>query len=53
METSVDFESQMFRPYLSEEAQVNPGVFGAELAFWLSRQLAQRGVTTSYPRHED
>ena len=53
METSVDFESRMFRPYLPEEAQVNPGVFGAELAFWLSRQLAQRGVTTSYPDRED
>lgn len=53
METTVDFESKMFSPYLPDEAQVNPGVYGAELAFWLSRQLAQRGVRTSYPLHED
>lgn len=53
METSVDFESKMFSPYLPDEAQVNPGVYGAELAFWLSRQLAQRGALTSYPQPED
>jgi len=53
METSVDFESDLFCPYLPDDAQVNPGVFGAELAFWLSRQLAQRGVMTSYPLYED
>jgi hypothetical protein len=53
METSVDFSSKLFSPYLPEEAQVNPGVFGAELAFWLSRQLARHGVTTSYPNSED
>lgn len=43
----------MFRPYLPDDAQVNPSVYGAELAFWLSRQLAQRGVVTSYPNYED
>jgi hypothetical protein len=53
METSVDFESRMFCPYLPDEAQINPGVYGAELAFWLSQQLAQRGVPTSYPLFED
>jgi hypothetical protein len=53
METSVDFESKMFAPYLPDEAQVNPGRYGAELAFWLSRKLAQRGTLTSYPQHED
>ena len=53
METSVDFSSKLFSPYLPEEAQVNPGVFAAELAFWLSRQLARHGVTTSYPNSED
>ncbi len=53
METSVEFDSEMFRPYLPDEAQVNPGVYGAELTFWLSRQLASRGVITSYPNYED
>lgn len=53
METSVDFESSMFAPYLPEDAQVNPGVYGAELASWLSRQLAERGMPTSYPQSED
>jgi len=53
METSVDFESKMFAPFLPDEAQVNPGVYGAELAFWLSRQLAKRGKLTSYPACED
>jgi hypothetical protein len=53
MEISVDFESKMFSPFLPDEAQVNPNVYGAELAFWLSRQLAQRGMPTSYPEYED
>lgn len=53
METSVDFESKMFIPFLPDEAQVNPDVYGAELAFWLARQLAQRGTLTSYPQYED
>jgi hypothetical protein len=53
METSVDFDSKMFSPFLRDEAQVNPGVYGAELAYWLSRQLAQRGTPTSYPQYED
>lgn len=53
METSVDFESKLFSPFLPDDAQVNPGVYGAELAYWLSRQLAQRGMLTSYPRYED
>jgi len=43
----------MFAPFLPDEAQVNPNVYGAELAFWLSRQLAQRGTLTSYPQNED
>ena len=53
METFIDFESDLFAPYLPDDAQVNPGVFGAELTFWLSRQLALRGVMTSYPAYED
>lgn len=38
---------------LPEECQVNPGVYGAELAFWLSAELARSGVATSYPTAED
>lgn len=53
METSVDFESKMFAPFLPDEAQVNPNVYGAELTFWLSRRLAQGGTVTSYPQYED
>jgi hypothetical protein len=45
--------SQTFSPFLPEQAQVNPNVYGAELAFWVSRQLAQRGTPTSYPQCED
>jgi hypothetical protein len=53
MKTNVEFGSALFTPYLPDDAQVNPGVFGAELAFWLSQQLARRGVMTSYPLAED
>jgi hypothetical protein len=47
------FRSRRFTPLLPEAAQVNPGVYGAELATWLSAELAQRGVVTSYPIAED
>lgn len=53
MDTSVEFDSPLFRPFLPEDAQVNPQVYGAELAFWLARELAARGVATSYPEYED
>lgn len=53
MESTVDFYSDMFRPFLPAESQVNPGRYGAELAYWLARQLAQRGIFTSYPQDED
>jgi hypothetical protein len=53
MHTSVEFDSDMFHPYLPDEAQVNPAVYGFELTLWFSQQLAQRGVVTSYPQSED
>jgi hypothetical protein len=53
IETKVEFTSSMFRPFLPEEAQVNPMVYGAELTFWLSQKLAAMGVVTSYPISED
>ncbi len=53
MDTCVDFESKLFSPFLSEDCQVNPHVYGAELAWWLSRELASEGVETTYPYNED
>jgi hypothetical protein len=49
----VEFRSELFMPVLPDECQVNPGVYGAELAFWLAGQLARQGVITSYPECED
>lgn len=48
-----EFHSDRFKPVLPEESQVNPEVYGAELAFWLCVELAKKGVVTSYPEHED
>lgn len=53
MDISVDFESDMFKPFLPEDSQVNPNVYGMELAFWLSKSLAMKNVITSYPEYED
>lgn len=48
------FRSSLFSPVLPDECQVNPGRFGAELAFWLARELyLKHGIATSYPDHED
>ena len=47
------FQSDRFRPYLPDDCQVNPNVLGFEPADWLSRELAGRGVVTSYPNYED
>ena len=53
MNTSVQFNSDIFKPFLSDEAQVNPECFGAELAWWLTKELATRSFETSYPNYED
>lgn len=53
MYTCVAFTSELFKPFLPESAQVNPHCYGAELAWWLCQQLAQKGVVTSYPNNED
>jgi hypothetical protein len=47
------FRSERFAPALPEACQVNPHVYGAELAFWLGPALARKGVVTSYPMSED
>jgi hypothetical protein len=49
----VHFESELFAPFLPEDCQVNPEAYGAELAMWMARKLAERGVYTSYPNFED
>jgi hypothetical protein len=47
------FTSDSLSPILPEECQVNPQVYGAELAFWLCTELAKHGIVTSYPSEED
>ena len=37
----IEFSSTKFLPYLPESCQVNPGVYGFELASWLSLALAK------------
>lgn len=53
MDLSVEFESELFVPFLPEDSQVNPQVYGAELTYWLARKLAEKGVVTTYPNNED
>ena len=53
MRTEVSFDSARFRPILPDESQVNPGCYGAELAYWLCAELVKKGVVTSYPNYED
>lgn len=48
-----EFVSGKFNPILPDECQVNPEVYGAELAYWLCGELAKRQIVTSYPQHED
>ena len=48
------FRSPRFAPVLPEECQVNPGRYGAELAFWLCTRLyEEHRIATSYPDYED
>ena len=53
MKTIATFTSDRFKPFLPDDSQVNPQCYGAELAWWLSRKLAESGVVTSYPEYED
>ena len=48
-----EFTAASLAPRLPESCQVNPEVYGAELAYWLSAELAHRGIVTSYPERED
>lgn len=49
----VELRTNKFAPFLPDDSQVNPGVYGAELAYWLAQKLTSRGIVTSYPEHED
>jgi hypothetical protein len=51
--TRFEFESDRFLPQLPESAQVNPGAYGFELAWWLAQRLQELGIETSYPLGED
>jgi hypothetical protein len=53
MDTTVVFKTELFQPFLPEDSQVNPKVYGAELAYWLAEELAGKGIYTSYPEYED
>lgn len=53
MKTSVQFTSRLFIPFLPDDSQVNTKVYGAELTYWLSRELAHKNIITSYPEYED
>lgn len=50
---SVEFRSDRFLPVLPEDRQVNNGVYGFELAWWLAQELARRGILCTYPDSED
>lgn len=50
---TVTFTSPRFKPLLPDDCQVNPGRYGAELAYWLCTELAQANIIASYPNYED
>jgi hypothetical protein len=49
----IEFTSGAFLPREPEEQQVNPGLYGKELAMWLVQALAERGVAVGEPIGED
>jgi hypothetical protein len=53
MTTSARFESTRFRPLRPEDEQVNPGVYGEELARWLAARLAESEGTQPRVDYED
>ncbi len=53
METHVEFRSDKFPPYGSEQYEVNPGRYGKRLAEFLHSGLLRRGFEAEYPAAED
>ncbi len=44
MDTCVDFESQLFAPFLSEEGQINPQVYGADRQCNAAASCLKQGI---------
>ena len=53
MRTHVRFRSRLFDPLKPEEAQVNPGVYGEELAAWIHEHLGEHGLSAQDHFGED
>jgi hypothetical protein len=53
MKTQVEFRSSKFPPYMSEEKQINAGLWGKRLAEYLVQKLAERGIVTEEIVAED
>ena len=53
VKTQVEFRSEKFPPYESEEEQINPGLWGKRLAEYLVQKLAERGIETDEMIAED
>lgn len=53
MTTSARFKSTRFRPFRPEDQQVNPGVYGEELARWLAVRLTETEGTRPRVDYED
>ena len=53
METYVEFRSDQFPPYESEQYEVNPGRYGKRLADFLQQGLFKRGFEAEKPSAED
>jgi hypothetical protein len=51
--TTVRFKSERFKPRKPEEEQVNPGVYGEELALWLAERLTETDDLESRVDFED
>jgi len=46
MRTHVEFRSNKFPPYDSEEEEINPGLWGRRLAEYIKQNLTSRGLAT-------
>ena len=53
MKTHVEFRSDKFPPYDSEEDQINPGVWGKRLAEYLQENLPHQGLKVTSIGMED
>lgn len=53
MKTQVEFRSHKFPPYVGEQEQINPGLWGRRLAEYLVTKLQERGIETEAMVAED